>query len=176
MKMTRKIIGVIALVATIMVIGCKDDDHRESRISNQEFVDKASSSNMFEIAAGELALAKSSNADVRAYGEHMVNDHTAAAEEMKNLADRKGWVIPTRLMEKEQNNLNRLIGLDAANFDKEFANMMVISHQDAINLFETAAADFGVPDQDLRNMASGKLPTLKHHLEDANGLKAKVNP
>jgi len=173
----KNVMAMILFVATLALGACKDNDHdRDYTLSNQDFVNRASSSNNFEIAAGALAVTKGVDADVKHYGEHMVADHTAAGEQMKNLAAGKGWNVPDGLQAKEQQNLDRLSALSGTNFDKEFVNIMVQSHQDAVNLFRTAADEFGVPDADLRSMAAMKLPTLEEHLRGATTLKNKVNP
>ncbi|WP_419699500.1 DUF4142 domain-containing protein [Mucilaginibacter sp. NFX135] len=144
-------------------------------MSNQDFVTQASSSNMFEIAAGNLALHNSTNANVKAFGNHMVTDHGQAATEMATLAAKKGWTVPTAMATKEQNNYNTLAGLSGTAFDKQFAMMMITSHQETIALFQNAAGNSGVPDADLRNFASGKLPTLKEHLTDSQTLQTQVS-
>jgi putative membrane protein len=168
---------MLLFVATCTITSCKDDNDEQNYVmTNQEFVDKASSSNNFEVAAGALALSKDENAAVKQYGSHMVNDHTTAGAEMKTLAAQKGWTVPDALQQKEQQNLDKLAGLNAAAFDKAFSSIMVQSHQDAVALFETAANQMGVPDADLSALAAAKLPTLKAHLEEAVALNAKVNP
>jgi putative membrane protein len=167
---------MLFLAGATVLSSCTKDDGEAYTMTNQDFVNKASSSNNFEVAAGALAVSKAQNADVKQYGEHMVSDHTTAGVEMKNLASGKGWTVPTNLQAKEQQNLDKLNALSGSAFDKEFVNVMVLSHQDAVNLFQTASSGLGVPDADLRSLALGKLPTLKDHLEDANDLKAKVNP
>jgi putative membrane protein len=169
-------LAILMMISATAFTSCKDDDDQEYAMTNQEFVTKASSSNNFEIAAGALAVNKGNNADVKHYGEHMVIDHSAAASEMKRLAEQKGLTVTTNLEPKEQQNLTKLNGLSGVAFDKEFANVMVLSHQDAITLFETAEDGRGVPDADLRAMASAKLPTLRTHLQDAIKLRTQVNP
>jgi putative membrane protein len=172
----KKIFYAVALVSCLCFFNsCKDDDD-DYAMNNQEFVTRASSSNNFEVAAGALAVSKGQNAEVKHYGEHMVAEHTAVGVEMKNLASRKGWNVPNDLQPKEQANLTKLMALDGAAFDKQFATIMVQSHQDAISLFETAAADRGVRDNDLRAMAGSKLPNLRAHLQQAVQLNAMINP
>lgn len=144
-------------------------------MNNQDFVTQASSSNMFEIAAGNLALHNTSNTNVKAYGNHMITDHGQAAAEMAALASKKGWTVPTAMAAKEQSNYNTLAALSGTAFDKQFALMMVTSHQEAITLFQNAASSKGVPDADLRAFANGKLPTLKSHLADAQTLQTQVS-
>jgi putative membrane protein len=174
--MKRTLILILVLLgSTVLIQSCKKDHNKHYTMNNQDFVTQASSSNMFEIAAGNLALNKSSNTNVKAFGNHMVTDHGQAATEMATLAGQKGWTVPIAMSAKEQNNYNTLAALSGTAFDKQFAQMMVTSHQEAITLFQNAAGDSGVPDADLRAFASGKLPTLKSHLADALTLQTQVS-
>jgi putative membrane protein len=86
-------------------------------------------------------------------------------------------VMPPSQMEvKQQQNLAMLAAASGTDFDRKFAQVMVDSHQETIALFENASMEWGVPDGDLRNMATAKLPTLRTHLQDAINLRATVNP
>jgi putative membrane protein len=172
MKTAIKNLTLAFLGIAITIASCTKDNHYS--MANQDFVTQASSSNMFEVAAGNLAMNNGTNADVKAYGSHMVSDHTVAGTEMANLAAKKGWSVPTTMMPKHQSNYNMLAGLTGAAFDKQFAAMMVMSHQETIDLFQRASSGIGVPDDELRGFAAGKLPTLNEHLQHAIELKAKV--
>jgi putative membrane protein len=176
MKKLRKLLtGLAFLGLASLIVSCdKDKDDDNHTMANQDFVTQASSSNMFEVAAGNLALNKSGNMDVKAFGNHMVTDHGKAGTEMAALATKKGWTIPNALLKKEQANLDSLSGLTGTAFDQKFAAMMVVSHQQTIDLVERASSNNGVPDADLRGFASGKLPTLKEHLQDAQQLQTTV--
>ena len=171
-------LAAVAMSICLLTASCKKDDDDEYSMSNQAFVTSASSGNNFEIAAGVLAQTKGQDERVKHYGEHMVTDHTTAAAEMKALADRKNWTVPgpTELMTKHRQNLDILVAATGTDFDKKFAQIMVESHQETVNLFETGAANRGVSDVDLRAMAAVKLPTLRAHLQEAIDLKAMVNP
>ena len=168
-------VGLI-LSVSMLTLSCKKDRDSDFKISNQEFVTQASNSNSFEVAAGALAQTKGTNAAVKLYGQHMVTDHTAAGMELKTLADRKNWTVPTGLSPVHQQNLLILSSASNAEFDARFAQLMVQSHQEAVSLFETASADRGVPDVELRSLASAKLPTLKAHLQEALTLQTAVAP
>jgi putative membrane protein len=171
-----KSLFLFTLLSASILQGCKDDDDQDTyTMNNQAFVVQASSSNNFEVAAGNLALLKAVNNDVKNYGNHMVTEHTAVGTEMTNLATSKGWTIPTSLQAKEQANLTLLTNATTDTFDKEFARIMVASHQDAITLFTSASGSTGVQDADLRSFASSKLPALKSHLQEALTLQAAVN-
>ena len=167
---------VLAVCCSVAMVSCKDDDDDNFNLPNQEFVTRAASSNNFEVVAGELAQARGTTDAIKHYGQHMVTDHTAAGMELKSLATPKGWTVPEQLQPKEQENLNRLTALTGTAFDREFAQMMVVSHQDAVSLFQEASSNRGVPDGDLRNWAGGKVPKLKEHLQDAINLRTSTNP
>nr|WP_294796010.1 DUF4142 domain-containing protein [uncultured Mucilaginibacter sp.] len=169
---TKILIGLAFLIFVSLATSCKKDN--DYQMSNQSFVTEASSGNMFEIAAGNLAVQKSVNADVKAYGNHMVSDHGTAATQMMTMANEKGWSVPTTMMEKHQGKLNTLAALSGAEFDKQYAAMMVTSHMETISLFQNASSNIGVPDSDLRSFAAGKLPTLNDHLKDAQQLQNQV--
>jgi putative membrane protein len=170
----KKLISLILVVLGTAIItpSCKKDHHYD--MDNQAFVTQASSSNLFEIAAGNLAVQKSTNANITAFGNHMISDHSKTATEMSALASQKGWAVSTSMAAKEQANYNALAALSGTAFDRQFAMMMVTSHQETVALFEDAASDNGVPDGDLRGYASGKLPTLRDHLKDAQTLQTQV--
>lgn len=167
------------LFSSVLLLGLnacnKDDDNNNYQLGNQDFVTKSSSSNMLEIAAGQLAINQGVEAGVKAFGQHMVNDHGQAATEMSALATKKGWNVPAAMLPEHQEMYNTLKGLSGRAFDQQFAAMMVTSHQKTVALFEQAASKNGVPDGELRAFASGKLPTLKEHLKDAQQLQTDVN-
>lgn len=169
------ILCAIAFSTTCVFQSCSDDDDDDVAMTNQEFVTQASSSNSFEIQSGQLATTKSQNPLITAFGQHMVTDHTMAAQEMATLAQQKNWTVSTSLLKRHQDNLTMLTPLTGAAFDKEFARLMVVSHEEAVSLFRSASSSNGVPDADLRAWAAGKLPKLEQHLEEARDLNDVVN-
>lgn len=173
--MKKQIITLITFLGIALVFAsCHKDNENNYLMSNQDFVTQASSSNMFEIAAGNLAVSKGSNSNVKAFGNHMITDHGQTSVEMTNLAQQKGWTIPADMLQKDKNNLNILSSLSGSAFDKQFAAIMITSHQETITLFNNASQNNGVPDNDLRSFASNKLPTLQGHLKDAQTLQTQV--
>jgi putative membrane protein len=173
MKTETKILTALVFLVFISLVSCKKDHNYQ--MPNQHFVTQASSSNMFEIAAGNLAMQKGVNADVKAFGNHMVTDHSTAATEMATLANQKGLTVPAAMTEKHQAKLNILAGLIGTEFDKQYASMMLTSHMETIALFQEASSDIGVPDDDLRSFAANKLPTLNEHLAQAQQLNTTVS-
>ncbi|MES2554486.1 MAG: DUF4142 domain-containing protein, partial [Pseudomonadota bacterium] len=73
-----------------------------------------------------------------------------------------------------QGKLKYLGTKDGAKFDDKYAEGVgVAAHEATIKLFEDAAED--ATDADIKKFAADTLPTLKHHLELAKALDAKVD-
>lgn len=142
-----------------------DDSNRER---DADFAVKAADGGMMEVALGRLAQTKGSTAEVRTFGGNMVTDHSAANAELKALAAQKNITLPDTLSQDKQDKYNDLAKKSGMDFDKAYIDFMVDDHKDDIDEFQKEA-DKG-NDPELKNWASQKLPTLRHHLmmaEDA---------
>jgi len=177
MKNLKLLSGLLLLFGVSLFIqSCGKDNEVDYKMDNQAFVNQASSSNNFEIAAGTLAQTKGQRDVVKQYGEHMVTDHNMVGAELAGLAARKGWAIPapTDLQPKEQAMLKTLDSVTNETFDLQFAAIMIASHQDAVSLFEEASGREGVRDAELRGFAWNKLAVLRTHLEEARTLQTQL--
>ena len=61
--------------------------------SDAEFVQKAAAAGRMEVEHGKMAASKASNAQVKAYANTLVKDHTAANQELMTIAKRKNITI-----------------------------------------------------------------------------------
>jgi putative membrane protein len=128
-----------------------------------EFVTDAADDGMFEVQAAQLAKSNASSAKIKELAEHMIKDHSKANEELKKVAAKKQITLPSKLSDSRQKDFDQLTKLKGAEFDKEYAKMMVKYHKKAIDLFQKEA-DKG-HDGELKGWASTKIATLQHHLK-----------
>ncbi len=151
------------------------DKGKAQLLDPDAFVKKASFINQDEIAAGKLAMERSTREDVKRYGNHLAQDHKKADQELTQLAAKNKWVVAGAPDLKHQALAEKLARLPAAEFDKEFLNHMIMGHKEAIRLFEAQAKDAKNPD--VKAFAEKTLPTLREHLKEAEKLqeKSKVN-
>lgn len=141
--------------------------------ANNAFVNSAASSGRFEIEAGKIAREKTQNVRFRDYGSMMEKDHAQVNQELTDLAARKGWQVTNDLTEQQQNDLDRLRSLNGEEFERAYTELMQTSHENAIKLFEGAATN--ERDADLKNWASGRVESLRSHLDQAKGLSGNQN-
>lgn len=136
----------------------------------QDFVKEVAISDMFEIESSKLAQQKGSEQE-KTFAGQMVTDHTKTSTELKGLVS-SGKVkadVPAALDSSHQSKLDKLKATNGADFAKDYADMQVSAHKDAVGLFERYAK--GGENADLKNWAGQTLPALKHHLEMAQSLK-----
>jgi len=144
-----------------------------AQASNQDsFWNEAAQSGMAEVMLGNLALQKSSNEEVRQMAQKIIDDHTAANNELKNLAATKSATLTTEVNAKQKGTYATLIALSGEDFDKEFIKVMVKDHEKAVSLFQKQI-DKGT-DADVKAFAAKTLPTLQGHLNAAKAMNDKM--
>lgn len=172
MKNTLKIYGLPVLLCGALALGsCKTEDAYDMSI--QDFVTRAASSNLFEMAAGNLAR-NSSDTTIRAFGIRMIVDYGKAENELTQLASQKGYSIPATLGLLDQENLDTLSAVSGNAFAKKLATMTVMSQGQAVLLFQAASGNNGVADEELRGYAAGRLPVIKADLQLAEQLPVTI--
>ncbi len=149
----------------------KFDENKQEK--DASFLVEAAEINMEEIQLGQLAQERSKNADVKALGKMMENEHTKALSDLKALAEKKQVALPATLTEDGQDAFKKLNDKSGKDFDKEYCNMMVDGHEKAIRKFEKASEDAN--DADIKAWASGMMPALNTHLEHAKQCKEKCD-
>ena len=139
---------------------------------DKEFVSKAGMGGMAEVQIGNLALQNAASAEVKAFAQRMVNDHSKGNAELQQLATTKGLALPTELSGEPKEMLDHLGSLHGADFDKAYMKDMVEDHEKDVAEFDKASTS--ATDSDLKAWAGKTLPTLKDHLEHAKRVARKV--
>jgi putative membrane protein len=94
------------------------------------FVRDMTVAGMAEVQLGNLAAQRASNAEVKAYGQMMVKDHTAASNELKAIVANMRLQAPTSVDQKHRDLAERLGRLQGAEFDRAYMDAMVASHEE----------------------------------------------
>ena len=168
MKLTT-LIMIAALSAVSAVAGAAGE-----KITAAEFVKKAGAAGVAEVEMGKLGATKATNAQVKAFAQKMVTDHTKANQELLAYAAANKLEVPASpdLVHKAMAEKFEHQSSDA-DFNHDFMQQMVRDHKDAVELFQAAATEPSL-DVDLRTFANKTLPTLKQHLATAEKLEAKL--
>jgi putative membrane protein len=141
--------------------------------SDQTFVKEAAMGGMAEVDLGQLAASKASDADVKQFGQRMVDDHGKANDELKSWASSKSVMLPTELDSKHKADHARLEKLSGAAFDKAYMAAMVADHNEDVAAFQRAAKS--AKDSELKAWVAKTLPTLQDHQKSAKEISGKVH-
>lgn len=137
-----------------------------------EFVRDAADGGMMEVQLGNLAIQKASSQSVKDFARMMVDDHSKANDELKDLATTDNITIPSSVSEDHQDDITKLSKLSGTEFDKEYMDLMVKDHQKDVDKFEDASKN--VSDPALKSWIDKTLPTLRHHLDMAKSTRDQI--
>lgn len=131
---------------------------------DQNFLEKAAKANLEEIEISRVVIERTSNPKVREFAQMLVSDHESANDALTAIAADRGVSLPAK-----DADANKWAKKDGKDFDRDYINKMVSSHEDAVKLFQKEATD----GEDAESVAFARkiLPKLQHHLEQANDLK-----
>jgi putative membrane protein len=135
----------------------------------RHFLMVASIKNLQEGSAGQQAVQKAKNADVRAFGQMMVKDHDQAEQQLLALAKSRNISLPPSATGGIKADL-LLAG--AANFDSAFVHAMSAGHGNTVQTFENYATTG--KDPTVKAWAQKMLPTLKLHLEHIKTIEKQL--
>jgi putative membrane protein len=162
--------------ATVALAASFGAQAQTAKLSGQDksFLKNAAEGGNTEVEGSKVALAQSGSADVKTFAQMMVDDHGKAGAELKTLADQKGVKVSDTPSITQKTSIKVLSERKGSSFDQHYADSIgVKDHQDTIKLFQKEV-DKG-SDADVKAWASKTLPTLQHHLEAAQALKAKTD-
>jgi putative membrane protein len=157
-----------ALVAPLSVSAQEKKDAASRGLGKTDtaIVTAMAQANMAEIEAGKLALANGSSAEVKAFAQKMVDDHTKALNDVTAVAMSKNVTLPTEPDAKHKAMAEKLRVLKGDAFDKEYmakAGVQDHKHVHAMLKKDEARAS----DPEVKALAAKMLPTVAQHLEHA---------
>ncbi len=180
-------VGMLSL-STLVFTSCKDkapedtkeaaQDINEKQIEgheaekNAQFAVDAYSAGLMEIELSKFAKEKSSNGDVKALADKMIEAHTKANAELKQLAEQKNIALAQGLSENQMDKMNKGMKKEASEIDEFYAEQLVSDHKDAVKLYEKAAEK--EEDADLKSFFASKLNEIRMHLQMSEELENKV--
>jgi putative membrane protein len=134
--------------------------------------------NNVDIAAGQLATEKGSDAEVKSFGQQMVTDHTAVNGQATELVTRLGVTPeenPTsqQLTSDGEATRQRLSGLSGAEFDRAYIDNEVTYHQTVLDAIDQTLIP-GADNAELKALLEQVRPAIAAHLEHARTIQTRL--
>jgi len=121
---------------------------------DRKFIQSAANGGVAEVADGNAAEQRASNAETKKIAGHMVADHTRANKELAELGKKKG--LNMDMSAGKPRNFRK------ENYDGDYLATMESDHKADIKMFEAEAKSGD--DAEIKGWAAKTLPTLKMHL------------
>jgi putative membrane protein len=141
--------------------------------ADENFAKKAAEGGMAEVKLGQLAEEKGSSPAVKNFGRRMVQDHSKANNELKDVTSKENIPLPNEMDKSDQATYDRLSKLSGDAFDRAYARDMVKDHSKDVSEFQNEAKNG--KDESIKNFAAQTLPTLQNHLDQARQMEQAVN-
>ncbi len=144
--------------------------------------------NQLEIDAAKLAEKKGSTQPIKSYAKMIVKDHEQSDRDLNSLAKKHDQKIAKESATNEadqkeisdaRSELDRMKNLKSADFDREFLQFMVDSHDKELAKIDSEVGQ--VQDPRLSQMIKDLKPVLQRHADEARNLQksnaqASMNP
>ena len=98
--------------------------------SDGEFVHDMAFKNMAEIELSRMALEKATSAEIKAFAQMMIRDHSAAGDKLKSIVAGHSIEWPTQLDDKHRETADELAKKQGVDVDRDYVKAMVDGHQD----------------------------------------------
>ncbi len=168
--------------------------------SDKNWVNDQLAGGMAEVELAKVAKAHAASPDVKQFAQMMIDDHTKAGEQLKQVA--ANYSISTndaKIDDKHRSLMDKLSKLNGRDFDKEYMSAMVDDHEsDVRELRSRVDENRSVSDRvtgknpenpatvkpekadnradaSLNEWAANTLPTVEHHLDRAKQIKDAVD-
>jgi len=148
------------------------------QVSDAQIASIVVTANQVDIDAGKMAVAQSSNPEVKKFGQLMITDHTGVNKSASDLVTKLG-VTPAEnptsqsLKTGGDQNLSQLKGLKGAAFDKAYVDHEVAYHQQVLDALDKTLIP-NAQNAELKALLVKTRPAFVAHLDHAKSLQASL--
>jgi putative membrane protein len=174
------------LIMGLVLFSCNNNTEKQDTVDSAKAVNKevkpvqsdasnfaveAANGGMMEVELGKIAQEKAINPRVKAFGEMMVNDHTEAGNNLKQIATTLNIALPDSVSNDTRKEIDKMKMKKGRDFDKAYISMMVDDHKKDIAEFRKCADNCS--DSTIKSFAANTLPVLVKHLDSIQAIAGK---
>ncbi len=144
-------------------------DQAQRATPDARFVFDAARRTLTAMREAEMAQRNSEDSGVRELAERMARENRKAYDRLQEIAQRRGFSLPTRPHDDQRDELRKLSEASGDHFDREFAHDEASNEERIVHLFEKEI-DEG-QDHEFQAYARQGLPMLRENLRRARDLE-----
>jgi len=178
MKLKQKLVGMSAATAAICILSGAALAQGAAKPTDPQIAHIAYTAGQLDIEAAKQALSKSTNANVRAFADDMVRDHTAVNDKALGLV-KKLNVTPEdnatsrALTKQEDDKRAELSKLNGTDFDKAYIANEVAYHKTVNGALETTLIP-SANNPELKSLLQTGLKIFEGHQQHAEQVAASL--
>jgi putative membrane protein len=134
------------------------------------FLQLAGESDVYEITSSQMAVQRTTNPEIKAFAEMLIQHHTETSNMAMMQAKAAGLTPPPPVLGPQKRAMiDQLAAAAPADFDRVYLSQQVPAHEQALALMQTYASSGDTPQ--LRTAAAGAVPIVTEHLAQARRLQ-----
>ena len=180
-KGTANIMKLIALVTVAAALALLNPVHAAENTApnDAQIAQIVLTADTVDVDYGKLAVKTTKNAEVKAFAETMIRDHTAVNDKAAALAKKLSLTPEASATSKSLKSdgdkmLAKLEGMSGTEFDKAYVDNEVAYHESVIGALNTVLLP-NAKNADLKALLETGKPIFESHLEHAKQLQKSLN-
>jgi putative membrane protein len=151
---------------------------KAQQLSDSEIAHVAVTANAIDVETARLALEHAQDAEVKAFAQTMIRDHTAVNQQAAALAGRLGVTpqdndVSRSLRDDAEDARRKIDDLWGASFDRSYIAREVAYHEAVLNALDGVLIP-QTDDAELKALLRGVRPAIAAHLAHAQSLAATL--
>jgi len=143
--------------------------------SDERMLKRLAQAQLAEIGLAKLAQDKARSNEVKSFAKKVLDDHTKAHDELKQLAQSKGVSLPVEVDRQQQSVEKKLAAISGEKFDRQYMNHeSTLALRDTHRLLERINSK--AEDADVKTYASKIIGTVQAHQQLANDTRKNLKP
>lgn len=150
------------------------DNGRTDTTVDTSFITKAIRANQHEIMMAQLAVQRSTSAEVKELAQRLITDHTQLLQELQNLKGSNANSNNNTMNNGEDSTgINAMYNnISGITFDRQWVGDMIAGHQKTLSDFRTELNT--TSDTNLKILINNALPAIQQHLKQLQVLRGKM--
>ena len=141
-------------------------------VDDRLFVQLVGQGGLSEVEVARLAVSKARHAEVKAFAQRMIDDHSKANGALEQAARQAGLAVPAQPSPQQKAARERLAALGDAAFDDAYLQHQLVEHQKTVQLLQWHMGSGQLAP--LQQVSAQTLPTVLDHLAQVQMLLARV--
>ncbi|WP_109370484.1 MULTISPECIES: DUF4142 domain-containing protein [unclassified Massilia] len=139
---------------------------------DQKILKDIAMADMAEVEGGKLAQSKGQSAEVKAFGQQMIDDHSANLKDVQALAQARGVTLPTEPDAKHKAMAAKLEKMSGADFDKAYMKQAGVQDHKTVHA-KLMTAQKKAKDPEVKALVDKTEPVVAQHLKSAQQMPAE---